>query len=236
MEKVRCLLVGGGPCAGKRLLAGRLGREFSVSVLHTDDRLPGYVRDGAARGYPACRHVLSMSPDEYWSRDYTVLTGELIDVYREIWGFVYKDAAGFSRDRRVIIEGRALLPELVRSFRIGAGEYVAVTAAPELVRSGLAGRRRTLLPLFSECSDPEDAFSRMILRDIYFTQEVNRQAMSLSAAYLARDPYMTDDALYEFAKEKLALRGFAASGSEPGPGSADVRGRGFLTKKQRNEP
>ena len=74
-----------------------------------------------------------------------------------------------------MVEGAALLPELLAARRVPPEEAVWIVPSEEFQRSHYR-RREWAWPLLAGLDDPEAAFDRWMRRDIRFAERVAEQA------------------------------------------------------------
>ena len=166
--------IGGSPCSGKTTIAQQIAKERNLLYFSVDDELGKYAQMGAEKGYPICLKQWKLSPDETWLRDPAVMCQEELQFYREIFEFIKKDLAELPKDRAVITEAAAFLPELMKNAGISQEEYLCLTPVKEFQIEHY--RKREWVPMILEgCSDKEKAFHNWMERDVLFAEEVRRQ-------------------------------------------------------------
>lgn len=89
--------IGGSPCSGKSTVAERLGSRFDLTSFKIDDRLGVYMKEGAARGFPATARFMTLSDDENWMRPPDVQCREELTLYHEMDPLIRRDLEQISQ-------------------------------------------------------------------------------------------------------------------------------------------
>lgn len=170
--------IGGSPCCGKTTISEQIAKDHNLTYFPIDESLGRYASMGAEKGYPACKEQWRLSPDETWLRDVRVQCRHELEFYREIFGFIQEDIAALETERDVLVEGAALLPELIKASGIPSNHYICMTPTREFQITHY--RKRAWVSLILEgCTDKEKAFENWMERDALFAEEVRRQAANL---------------------------------------------------------
>lgn len=172
MEKL--YVIGGSPCAGKSTAAEILARKYDLFYYKVDDLLDGYTRLGALAGRPICGKWEEMNAEQIWMRDPELLCREEFLFYEEVFPYVWSELGRIACEKRVITEGAAYVPRLMKKAGLPCGQYLAVTPTEEF--QVFHFRQREFVPyVLKGCRDPERAFLNWMDRDIRFAREVRRQ-------------------------------------------------------------
>ena len=178
--------IGGSPCSGKTTIAQQIAEERNLLYFSVDDELGKYAQMGAEKGYPICQKQWKLSPDETWLRDPAVMCREELQFYREIFEFIKEELSEVSKDRTVITEGAAFLPELMKKAGISKEEYLCLTPVKEFQIEYY--QKREWVPMILEgCSDKEKAFGNWMERDVLFAEEVRQQCKNAGYSSLVTD-------------------------------------------------
>ena len=177
--------IGGSPCSGKSTVAEQLAARFGLTHYRVDDDLDALIDEGAAKGWPVCSRIRSLSPEETWMRDPAEQCREELAFYREVSGLVRARLQGL-RAERVVAEGAAFLPELARLWGVAPQRFVAIMPTREFQISRYS-RRPWVSQVLRDCSDPAAAFANWMERDALFAEEVRRQCVRPGYASLLTD-------------------------------------------------
>ncbi|MBQ2954063.1 MAG: hypothetical protein IJE07_11045 [Clostridia bacterium] len=178
-------LIGGSPCSGKSTVAEALAAQYGLTYFKVDDHLDDFTDRGAVAGLPVCSRIRRMTAEETWMRTPQEQCREELAFYAEISAMVWAHLQGL-RAERVVAEGAAFLPEVVRAWSILPERYIAIT--PERAFQVAHYSRRPWVPHVLEgCSDPAQAFANWMARDALFAEEVRRQCSQLGYASLLTD-------------------------------------------------
>lgn len=166
--------IGGSPCSGKTTIAEMLAKEYGLFHFEVDDSLGRYAAMGAKKGYPACKVQWKGTPDEIWLRDPALQCEQELQFYREIFTFIQEDIRTVSQGQDMIVEGAALLPELMKMIGILQEKYLCITPTKNFQTKHY--KKREWVPIILEgCSDKEKAFANWMERDVLFAENVRTQ-------------------------------------------------------------
>ena len=183
--------IGGSPCSGKSTVAEQLAARFGLTHYRVDDDLDALIDEGAAKGWPVCSRIRSLSPEETWMRDPAEQCREELAFYREVSELVRARLQGL-RAERIVAEGAAFLPEVVRAWGVAPQRYVAITPTREFQISRYS--QRPWVPhVLRDCSDPAAAFANWMERDALFAEEIRRQCAQLGYASLLTDGSVSEE-------------------------------------------
>lgn len=173
--------LGGSPCSGKTTIADRLAQRYGCRVYHCDEAFETH------KAYiPAMQPILKMSWDEIWMRPHDELLRSELAIYRQEFAMITADLRALPRDRPIIAEGTALLPELVAQVA-DLRQALWLVPSPAFQRERYPLRGEWVQAVLSQCSDPAQSFENWIARDIAYAAEVAVQAAGLSARAIVVD-------------------------------------------------
>lgn len=184
--------IGGSPCSGKSTVAQALAERYGLTYFKVDDCLDEFIDRGAAAGWPVCSRIRSMTAEETWMRDPQVQCREELDFYAEVAPLAAEKLRSL-RAERVVAEGAAFLPEIVRAWGMPEAHYIAITPTREFQLSRYS--QRPWVPhVLRECCDQSAAFANWMERDALFAEEVRRQCAQLGYASLITDGSVSGEA------------------------------------------
>ena len=168
-------VLGGAPCSGKSTLAEMLAARFPFLYYKVDD----HDRQHAARSRPDRQPVMykysRMTCDEIWLRPVLEQVQDELSYYRERFEMIVADLERLAARQPVLLEGAALLPELIARYPIDRHRVVFLVPSDEF--QNVHYRERGWVgDVLKDCSDPEQAFANWMVRDHLFGQEILRQA------------------------------------------------------------
>ena len=194
--------IGGSPCSGKSTVAQALAERYGLTLFRVDDHLDALIDRGAAAGWPVCSRIRRMTAEETWMRDPQTQCREELDFYAEVAPLVSELLEQVDAER-IVAEGAAFLPEIVRGWGVPPQRYVAITPTREFQWSRYA--ERPWVPhVLRECSDHQAAFANWMARDALFAEEVRRQCGRLGCLSL-----LTDGSVPENARLREVARHFS---------------------------
>lgn len=110
--------LGGSPCSGKSSVAERLAAEFNVQLYHVDVEFDRHIEGFTVEDQPALTTWLAGDCAERWLKPVATLTADVMACYAEHFTFILDDVrrmvASEMRGQPLLVEGTALLPELVQ--------------------------------------------------------------------------------------------------------------------------
>jgi hypothetical protein len=171
----RILWIGGSPCAGKSTLATSLAGKYGCALYRCDEAYDAHLGQSTPAGQPLMARLKALSWNAIWMRPVETLIREEFAFYREEFPLILDDLRALPGTAPLIVEGTALLPELVAPLLNAPMEALWLVPTPGFQRAHYA-RRPWVRDILKQCSDPEQAFENWMRRDIGFADEVERQA------------------------------------------------------------
>jgi hypothetical protein len=166
--------IGGSPCSGKSTIAEAISKKNDLYYYKVDDFLDKYTQMGAEAGKPTCTKQSTMTPEETWMRNPVEQNIEELQFYEEIFEFILEEIKSISDHSRIITEGAAFTPNLMKKHNVAKQRYVNITPTPEFQISHY--RQREWVPyVLDGCSDKEKAFMNWMNRDVLFAEAVREQ-------------------------------------------------------------
>ena len=118
--------IGGSPCSGKSTVTEILAAKYHLFYFKVDDFIDKYLKMGASKGYEICKKQDSLRADEIWMREPALQCQEELLYYKETFAFVLEDLMQI-KEKDIITEGAAYLPELMRKLNISNNRYISIT-------------------------------------------------------------------------------------------------------------
>lgn len=168
--------VGGSPCSGKTTLARRLARDVGGSVYSCDDAFDRHAGAVDEESGPTLRKVTEWDVGRRLAQPVEVQVRDVFALYREEWPLVLADLRALHGP--VVVEGAALLPELVVDLEVPVDRAVWVVPTEAFQREHYA-RRPWAMDVLRCTRDPAESFERWMERDARFALEVAEQAREL---------------------------------------------------------
>lgn len=167
--------IGGSPCAGKSTIAARLAAAHGCALYRCDEALDGHLRRVTPVGQPLMSGLASKSWNEIWMRPVEVQIREELAFYREEFPLILDDLLALPAATPLIIEGTAVLPELVAPLLPTPRSAVWLVPRADFQREHYA-RRPWIADILAQCDDPPLAFDNWMRRDSGFADIVEAQA------------------------------------------------------------
>ena len=175
--------LGGSPCSGKSSVAQRLkakgGGVYAVDAFEEE-----HLERARPEAEPEMCAWKAMDADGIWLRPVAEQVRSELAFYRERFPMILDDIA--TRSRPLLVEGAALLPELLAD--IGVGRRQAFFMVPTWTfQMEHYSRRPWVAGVLRGSSAPEQAFDRWMRRDHAFGNAVAVGAASLGWPLLRVD-------------------------------------------------
>lgn len=178
--------IGGSPCSGKSTLAHGLAAAAGAQLYNCDsafDRHAAAVADAAGS---TMKKVTAMSVEQRLAQPIDVQVADMFRLGREEWPHILDDLENLTGN--VVVEGAALLPELLVALGVRADRAVWVVPTESFQRRHYA-RRGWARELVRGTERPDIAFDRWMQRDARFATEVAMRARELDYRVLATDSH-----------------------------------------------
>ncbi|TLS37602.1 hypothetical protein [Pseudalkalibacillus caeni] len=179
--------IGGSACAGKSSTANLLAEKHGFKLYHTDLAFDDHTERNPIEECPTMHQRYRLNWNEKWNRDLSTLIHEEFEAFREQFAYILEDLLKMPDSAPIIVEGNALLPELVE--KVTTNKYQAVWRIPteDFQRATYPKRGRWVQEALNKCENPEEAFRNWMERDVIFARTVAEQAKSLGYKVLTID-------------------------------------------------
>lgn len=198
----RILFIGGSPCSGKSTIAERIAEQYGAYYFKVDDYLEEFMNKAAQKGYPTCKKVNCMSPEEIWMRDPEIQNEEEFEIYEEISEFVFAKLETIEMDF-IVTEGAAYTPKVMSKY--AQKNYITIVPSADFQVEHYR-QREWVQYVLAGCSDPEKAFDNWMTRDILFARRVQKQSLGYNVPCILVDGTMTPDQVYTTVRALFQLK------------------------------
>lgn len=178
--------IGGSPCSGKSSIADVLVERYGMTLYRCDDAFWRHDKMTTPEHQPVFYRVMRLTPEALWMRPVKQQTAEEIEIYREEFAMILDDLLALPRDRPVLAEGAALMPELVAPLIDDPRRAIWVVPTAEF-QWAYYRRREFWREVVKDCSDPEQAFRNWMERDAAFAHIVAQDAEARGLRVLVVD-------------------------------------------------
>lgn len=159
--------LGGSPCSGKSSIVDLLAETHALNVYHCDDHFPRHVEAADPDEQPNLHKLNTLSWNDIFLRPVEVQVADEIAIYREEFPLIAADLRAFPTDVPLLVEGAALLPEIVANLLPAARHALFLVPTPPFQRATYAGREWKD-GILQQCRDPEQAWANWMARDVEF--------------------------------------------------------------------
>lgn len=166
--------LGGSPCAGKSSVADRLVERYDLVLYRCDDAFDRHLAQSSIQDHPTLAAIRSMTWDEIWMRPVAMQVAAEFAAYREEWVMILQDLAHMPQDCPILVEGCALLPELVAALAL-PHQALWFVPTPTFQRHHY-GQREFIRYILAQCRDPQEAWQNWMERDEQFGRAVAADA------------------------------------------------------------
>ena len=113
-------IIGGSPCSGKSTIAEMIAEKYDFNYFKVDDYLEQYMKKAQEDGKPLSARAMQMSPEETWMRSPRLQTEEELEIYREIFTYIWEALNTFPEKKYIMTNTMtspsAPVPTLVRTY------------------------------------------------------------------------------------------------------------------------
>lgn len=196
--------IGGSPCSGKSTVTEIIAKKNNLYYFKVDNYLDEYIRKGAKQGKPVCKRIEGYTDEDNWMRTPQEQSAEQQELYREVFELVQKDMKKVRTEKDMIVEGTALLPEIMKRLGVDEKHYLNLTPSANFQISHYEDR--SWVPyVLRNCSDKEKAFDNWMQRDILFAEDMRNQCFELGYKAIENDGSVTVEALVKQIAEHFGL-------------------------------
>lgn len=178
--------IGGSPCSGKTTIADRLAERYGTAIYRCDDAYFEHEKIIKPYQQPVFSKISHGTCDEIWLRPVEQQIAEELEIYREEFPFILKDLEVFPLTETVLVEGAALLPELLAAR--GIEQHRCIWIVPtEAFQNEHYTQRDWRHDVLATCSDPEQSWQNWMARDAGFASAVAKSAKALGFRLIVVD-------------------------------------------------
>ncbi len=170
--------VGGSPCSGKSTVSEYLTKEYNLTYYKIDDYEREHMENYNPKEHPIMYKWSQMNWDEIWMRPVDIQVEEEFHFYRERFGMILNDIKQFSKEDDIIIEGAALIPELIHKLDVDKNKVIYMIPSKEF-QIEYYSKRDFIKGILSECTKPDKAFQNWMERDHQFGKKIKLKAEEL---------------------------------------------------------
>lgn len=109
-----------------------------------------------------------------------------ITFYKEAFAIISNDIIKDYENREVIVEGAAILPELIKENHIHVKNYVCMVPTEDFQLENYK-KREWVHDYLKPCSNPDLAFENWMARDIRFAARILEEAKAYDMNYIVVD-------------------------------------------------
>lgn len=204
MAKNNIFWIGGAPCCGKSTIAEMLASEFGFKHYKVDNHLDRYLDIGAKKGNKVLKAMKTRSLDEQWLGDIDQLVEDEFTYYRYAQKIIDGDLRRQFGNKKVIVEGAAILPEYIKGKEVDDDRYVCLIPSRTFQYNEFK-KRGWIERYLKTTSDPEKAFESWIERDSRFGSIVREKAQEFGQTLIVVDGKKDIDEVYMEVKIALGL-------------------------------
>ena len=135
-------------------------------------------------------------------RPVDVQVNEEFEFYRERFDMILEDLQAIKTDSKIIVEGAALLPELLNGINVNSGNVLYMIPTREFQYQKYS-EREFIHYILKDCEDPKQAFKNWMERDAQFGEKVRSQANLYGYKTMIVDGSKTEEETFSAVKRLL---------------------------------
>ena len=182
----RVFWLGGSPCSGKSSITELLVEQFDLQVYKCDDYFDTHLQRATPDDHAHFYRIGQMSWDDIWMRPVAEQVASEIALYREQFSMILADLRTMPDDKPILVEGAALLPDLVAPLLIKPLQAIFIVPTEQFQKTTYA-QRNWIQGILAQCRDPEQAFANWMDRDVEFGRWVGATAVAHNLHVLTVD-------------------------------------------------
>lgn len=195
--------VGGSPCSGKSSIADLLAQRHGWQVYHCDEAFNRHVGQADCESEPWLSKVPHLIWDVFWMRPLDIQLRNVIEAYTEEFPMILDDLLLLPQHTPILVEGTALLPELVADVLDDPRRAMWVVPTPEFQRVQYPRRGAWVQDILDQCSQPAHALRNWMERDIQTGLHVQCEAKVRGLPVLVVDGSRTIEQNAEIIAERF---------------------------------
>jgi 2-phosphoglycerate kinase len=189
--------IGGGSGAGKSTIAKRLADQYGLQLYSTDETIREHGRGTPSDERPFATAFDKMDMDERWvSRTPEAMLDTFHFFRGECFDRIVEDLLTYPADRRIVVEGFRVLPDLVKPLLHAIDHGVWLLPTPEF-RLAAFQRRNGLWDIAGKTSNPERALQNLLARDALFTDRLREETKRAGLPVIEVGTAISEDALFD---------------------------------------
>lgn len=196
--------IGGSPCSGKSTVAQQLAACLGWPLYTCDDHWDDHVGRGTRGRLPILTKLGALPIDVRLRQGFDVQVADVFEAYLEEFPLIDEDLAAASSP--TVVEGAALLPELLAMAGVPVDRAAWLVPTEEFQRAHYA-RRRWARELLTGTLDADDLFETWMRRDAAFGRCVALQARDLGYRVITVDGRMPAESVFADVAEWLSTAG-----------------------------
>lgn len=186
--------IGGSPCAGKSTVAQALADRYNLHYYQCDAWFATHQQRAAPTQQPTLQRLVDLSCDEIWLPPVAEQVARVQTIYHEEFALILDDLCALPMDRPVLVEGAALLPQLVLPYLPRRQQAIWLTPTPAFQRTHYV-QRSWIHDVLRACTDPTQAFQNWMARDEAYAAWIKEQATATGLRLLQVDGRQSSDEL-----------------------------------------
>lgn len=169
--------IGGSPCSGKSTIAELLAAKYNLTYYKCDEVYQNHIERSKANLHPTMNKIKGLSVNDNFSRPLEQQINDTIMFYKEEFRMILEDIEQHDFSKPLLIEGAALLPELVFQYlpHVNHGVWIIPTSDFQMEQYS---KRDWIHSILEECQDPEQSFENWMNRDIQFAKFIKSEVHS----------------------------------------------------------
>jgi len=196
--------IGGSPCSGKSTVCEKMSKKLGLHYYKIDDHEQEHLQRVDAQKQPIMSKWQNPNWNEIWMRPVDVQVDEEFEFYRERFEMILDDLQALKTDSNIIVEGAALLPELLNGINVDFENILYMIPTREFQYQKYS-EREFIHYILKDCDDPKQAFNNWMERDVQFGEKVKSQANLYGYKTMIVDGSKTEEETFLMIKKLMQI-------------------------------
>jgi len=183
----RVYWLSGSPCGGKTTVSDALAQRFGWNIYHVDEQWDSHKERATPEEHPTYHSITRVTGDELWLRPLEEQIRTEPIFVEEAFPLIREDVKQLlAEDDRPLIVDASVVPSSIKSILPSDNHIYYLIPSEEFQREQYA-RRTFIKDVLAKTTDPEQAWSNWMARDVAFARWLKDRVKEAELPYLIVD-------------------------------------------------